>query len=122
MIFRTRKLVKPEDLNPRGTLFGGRLLAWVDEEAAIFTMCQLETKMVVTKLISEINFISPAFQGEVVEIGLEVIGFGKSSITLSCVARNKDTGKDLVRIDKMVFVAVDENGLAKGHGKTEEKL
>jgi len=28
MRFHTRKWVKPEDLNPNGTLFGGRLLAW----------------------------------------------------------------------------------------------
>ena len=34
MKFHTRKWVKPEDLNPNGTLFGGRLLAWIDEEAA----------------------------------------------------------------------------------------
>jgi len=32
MNFRTRKLIKPEDLNARGTLFGGRVLAWIDEE------------------------------------------------------------------------------------------
>ena len=33
MNFHTRKWVKPEDLNPNGTLFGGSLLAWIDEEA-----------------------------------------------------------------------------------------
>ena len=33
MRFHTRKWVKPEDLNPNGTLFGGRLLEWIDEEA-----------------------------------------------------------------------------------------
>ena len=36
MRFHTRKWVKPEDLNPNGTLFGGRLLAWIDEEAALY--------------------------------------------------------------------------------------
>lgn len=34
MNFHTRKWVKPEDLNPNGTLFGGSLLRWIDEEAA----------------------------------------------------------------------------------------
>ena len=43
MNFYTRKLIKPEDLNSRGTLFGGRLLQWIDEEAAVYAMCQLET-------------------------------------------------------------------------------
>jgi acyl-CoA hydrolase len=31
MRFHTRKWIKPEDLNPNGTLFGGQLLAWIDE-------------------------------------------------------------------------------------------
>ena len=35
MNFHTRKWVKPEDLNPNGTLFGGSLLRWIDEEAAM---------------------------------------------------------------------------------------
>ena len=42
MKFRTRKLIKPEDLNARGTLFGGQMLKWIDEEASIFTNCQLK--------------------------------------------------------------------------------
>jgi acyl-CoA hydrolase len=29
MRFHTRKWIKPEDLNPNGTLFGGQLLAWM---------------------------------------------------------------------------------------------
>ena len=36
--FRTRKWVKPEDLNANGTLFGGSLLRWIDEEAAIYAL------------------------------------------------------------------------------------
>ena len=44
MNFHTRKWVKPEDLNPNGTLFGGSLLRWIDEEAAIYaivnTLCE----------------------------------------------------------------------------------
>jgi len=64
MRFLTRKLVQPQDLNVRGTLFGGRLLAWVDEEAAIFAGVETRHNKVVTKSISAINFIAPAFQGE----------------------------------------------------------
>ena len=36
MEFRTRKLIKPEDLNAGGTLFGGQLLKWIYEEAAFY--------------------------------------------------------------------------------------
>ena len=55
MIYHTRKLVKPDDLNAGGSLFGGSLLRWIDEEAAIYVMCQLDSKNVVTKFMSEIN-------------------------------------------------------------------
>lgn len=41
MNLHTRKWVKPEDLNPNGTLFGGSLLKWIDEEAAIYAILQL---------------------------------------------------------------------------------
>ena len=36
-------MVMPADLNGAGTLFGGRCLAWVDEEAAIYATFQLKT-------------------------------------------------------------------------------
>lgn len=122
MNFHTRKLIKPEDLNPRGTLFGGRLLEWIDEEAAIYAMCQLDTKDIVTKLISEINFISPAYQGDVIKIGVEPVNFGRTSLTLKVTVINKDTGNTIVQIDKMVFVSLDLDGKPLPHGKTEQKL
>ena len=33
--FYTRKWVRPEDLNAHGTLFGGSLLRWIDDEAVV---------------------------------------------------------------------------------------
>jgi len=50
--------VKPGDLNARGTLFGGQLLKWIDEEASIFTICQLGERSIVTKAMSEIKLRS----------------------------------------------------------------
>lgn len=122
MNFRTRKLIKPEDLNPRGTLFGGRILQWIDEEAAIYAMCQLDTKNIVTKLISEINFVSPAYQGDVIEIGVEPTNYGRTSLTLKVSVRNKETGNIIVEIERMVFVSLDENGVPTPHGKTQQKF
>ncbi|MGY4542550.1 acyl-CoA hydrolase [Arthrobacter sp. UYNi723] len=49
MTFRSRKLVRPEDLHANGTLFGGSLLTWIDEEAAIFAILQLGNGRAVTK-------------------------------------------------------------------------
>jgi acyl-CoA thioesterase YciA len=116
MKFRTRKLIKPEDLNARGTLFGGQVLKWIDEEASIFTICQLKERSIVTKAMSEINFVSSAKLGDIVEIGCELVQFGTTSVTISCEVRNKDTKKTIIRIDKIVFVSVDENARPKPHG------
>ncbi len=119
MRFHTRKWVKPQDLNPNGTLFGGRLLEWIDEEAALYSIIQLENQKTVTKFISEIDFQSSAKQGDIVEIGIDVVKFGQASLTLKCEVRNKMTRKTIITVDRIVMVSLDENGNAKAHGKTE---
>ena len=119
MKFHTRKWVKPEDLNPNQTLFGGRLLQWIDEEAALYAIIQLENTKVVTKYISEINFISAPQQGDIIEIGIKATHFGSSSITLKCEVRNKVTQKMILTIDKLVFVNLDAHGNPLPHGKTK---
>jgi acyl-CoA hydrolase len=121
MNFHTRKWIKPEDLNPNGTLFGGSLLRWIDEEAAIYAIVQLENDRVVTKYISEINFVSSARLGDIVELGITAIQFGRTSLTMRCEVRNKITRKSILTIDKLVFVNLDENGTPVPHGKIKIK-
>jgi acyl-CoA hydrolase len=119
MRFLSRRLVMPNDLNYANSLFGGRALEWIDEEAAIYAICQLETNCLVTKHIGEINFESPAMQGDVVEFGLVTKRVGKSSITVTCLVRNKATKKTICLADDIVFVKVDpETRLPIAHGKT----
>ena len=118
MRFHTRKWVKPEDLNPNGTLFGGRLLEWIDEEAALYTIIQLENSRIVTKYISEINFMSSAKQGDIVELGIEVSNFGRSSLSLKCEARNKMTRETILTVDNIIMVNLGEDGKPKPHGET----
>jgi acyl-CoA hydrolase len=118
MNFHTRKWVKPEDLNPNGTLFGGSLLKWIDEEAAIYAICQLNNHRVVTKYMSEINFLSSAVQGDIIEMGIVATQFGTTSITLYCEVRNKITCQSILTIDKIVFVNIDQDFNPVPHGKT----
>ena len=119
MNYHTRKWIKPEDLNPNHTLFGGRLLQWIDEEAALYAIVQLETQRCVTKYISEINFVSSAKQGDIIEIGIVATDFGTTSITLQCEVRNMMTRQTIITIDKIIFVGVDEQGKPTKHGKTK---
>ena len=119
MKFHSRKWVKPEDLNANGTLFGGKVLAWIDEEAALYSIVQLENKKVVTKYMSEINFMSNAQKGDIIEIGIEVVKFGTTSITLNCEVRNKMTHESIVTVDNIIMVNLDDDGNPKPHGKTK---
>ena len=119
MRFHTRKWVKPEDLNPNGTLFGGKLLAWIDEDLALYSIIQLENSRVVTKYMSEINFRSSAKQGDIIEIGIDVVKFGNSSLTLKCEARNMMTRETIITIDSTTMVSLDVDGKPRPHGKTQ---
>jgi acyl-CoA thioesterase YciA len=119
MRFHTRKWVKPEDLNPNGTLFGGRLLQWIDEEAALYSIAQLENTKIVTKYISDINFQDKAEKGDIVEIGMDVVKFGKTSLTLRCEVRNMMTRKTIISIDTIIMVNLGKDGFPAPHGKTE---
>ena len=119
MRFHTRKWIKPEDLNANGTLFGGRLLAWITEEAALYSIIQLENKKIVLKYMSEINFMHSATQGDIVEIGIEAVRFGSTSLTLKCEARNKMTRETIATVDQLILVNLDDEGKPKPHGKTQ---
>ncbi|NIE66838.1 acyl-CoA thioesterase [Burkholderia sp. Ax-1719] len=98
-------------------LFGGSLLRWIDEEAAIYAICQLDNQRVVTKLISEVNFVSSARQGDIIELGITATDFGRTSITLRCEVRNKVTRKSILTIEKMVFVNMGADGKPAPHGR-----
>lgn len=117
--YRTRKWVKPEDLNANGTLFGGSLLRWIDEEAAIYAIIQLGNPRSVTKLISEINFRSSARQGDMIEMGLRAVKFGRTSLTMRAKVRNIISGEVILTIEKIVFVSLDVDGNPVPHGYTD---
>ena len=119
MKFHTRKWIKPEDLNPNGTLFGGRLLEWIDEEAALYAIVQLENQHIVTKYITEIDFKCSAKEGDIIEIGIDVLKFGSTSITLRCEVRNMMTRAAIITIEKIVMVNLDSDGNPKIHNKTK---
>ena len=121
IIFRSRKMVKSEDLNGRNTLFGGRLMAWIDEECAIYCACQMNSGNIVTKYMSEMNFQAPAYQGDVIEIGVATVDIGTTSLTVTCVVRDKVTKREIITIDKIVFVCVDREGRAAPHNIAARK-
>jgi acyl-CoA hydrolase len=115
MVNSFRRLVQPGDLNPGNRLFGGKLLAWIDEGAALYAMCQMRTKLVVTKKISEVLYDKPVFSGDVLEFWCETEHLGRTSLTVSCRVSRKNfqdsqDHSDVVTSCAIVFVAIDEEG------------
>ena len=94
-------------------------MAWLDEELALYTIIQLENSRIVTKHMSEINFRSSAKQGDIIEIGIDVVKFGRSSIELICEARNMMTRETIITIASTTMVNLGDDGKPKAHGKTE---
>ncbi|MBC3763854.1 acyl-CoA thioesterase [Quadrisphaera oryzae] len=117
--FRTRTWVRPEHLNANGTTSAGSIVRWVDEEAAIYAILQLGSHRVVTKLISSAVFTAPAQVGDLVEMGLRVVRFGRTSLTVRAEVRNMVTREEIVTIDQIVFVNLGDDGRPAPHGYTE---
>jgi len=69
--------------------------------------------------MSEINFVSSAKKGDIIELGMLATKFGKTSLTITCEVRNKLTRKTILAVDEIVFVCLDENGKPSPHGKTQ---
>ncbi len=116
MRYHSRMWVRPENLNANGTLFGGHLLSWIDEQTALYAIVQLGNERVVTKYMSEINFVSSAWQGDIIELGVFPVKFGRTSLTLQCNVRNMVTRASIITIDRIVMVSLDEQGRPMEHG------
>lgn len=116
MKYRTRKLVMHGDLNGIGILFGGRVLEWIDEEAYIYSTCQLGTDQIVTRSIGHVGFKNGANVGDIVEFGIETVKVGNTSITLRATVRNMKTKKIITTVDDIVFVNI-KDGKPYPHGK-----
>ncbi len=122
-----RRIVMYEDLNSAGTIFGGKLVAWIDEGTAIYASCQMNARRIVTKKISELIFNQPAKLGDMLEIWCKVAKAGTTSLTISTLVTRRSFADDPVPRKnplnsyvlkpeaeicrcELVFVSVDEKG------------
>lgn len=108
----TTKMVLPNDTNPLGNLFGGQLLAWMDEIAAISAHRHCK-RVVVTASINHVAFTNPIKHGEFVTIEAKVSRAFNSSmeIYLDVFTEDNITGERKKCNEAIyTFVAVDQNG------------
>lgn len=104
------QLVLPEDLNPSGRLFGGRLLAWIDIVAAI-TARRHAGCNVTTASIDRLQFKEGAFPGDTLVLRGRITYAGNTSMEIRVdTFREQESGKlRLINTAYLVMVAIDAN-------------
>ncbi|MEH7122450.1 acyl-CoA thioesterase [Bacillus sp. JJ1532] len=105
-------IVLPPDTNAYGTLFGGKLMAYIDDAAAISGMRHAR-RNVVTASTDSVDFLHPIHQGDAVCLEAFVTYTGRSSmeVFVKVIAEDLLTGESNVcAMSFLTMVAVDKNG------------
>lgn len=102
-----------KDIGVHGNLFGGNMMAFVDEAAAAF-VCQIcNTPRMVTVRVSEFEFKKPVKVGHILKFYGEVVKFGTTSIIVSIAVKRFSVYTQVeeeVTSTNMTFVRIDEEG------------
>ena len=105
--------VLPSDTNALGTIFGGRIMEWVDLGGAIVASRHCR-KVAVTVSMDALNFICPVNLGDIVILKAAVNYTHKTSmeIGIRIEAENALTGvRRHTASAYITFVALDEKGI-----------
>jgi len=111
-ITRLVDLVFPNQTNHLGTLFGGHALAMMDMAASIAAH-RYARNTVVTASIERTDFLTPVYEGELVEVTGQVIRTGRTSLVVQVelVAENLLSGeRRLCTRGVFNMVALDKSG------------
>ncbi len=90
------EIVFPEDTNPYGSLFGGRLVSLMDK-AAFLCATRHARKNCVTASMDRLDFLAPIGKGYIVEIEAHINYVARSSMEIELNVSAEDTlsGKHL---------------------------
>ncbi len=113
LVYRNSKLCMTKDLGLHGNMFGGKMMALLDEVASIFASEICDTPRIVTKKIEEVIFNRPVKVGQIIKIYCGIERIGNTSLTLNIEARvyNVYTEQEsLVCSTRMMFVKIDNEG------------
>jgi acyl-CoA hydrolase len=116
MKFENHKVVKPEDLNHYGFLFGGKLLQWVDEYSWIAASLEFPNHNFVTKSMDKIEFRKSVRSGAIINFQISKAVQGKAFVKYEVKVFAKHTtenNNELVFNTTVTFVSVDKNGKIK---------
>ncbi len=117
----TKRIVLARDIGIHGNLFGGMLMAWIDEAAAAFATEYCYTPNMVTVRVGEMLFKKPLKAGHHLRIYGQVQHLGNTSITLCLEARKYSlysSEETLVCSTNITFVRIDDDGTPTAIGET----
>lgn len=112
-ILLSKKIVMAKDIGVHGNLFGGILMAWLDEAAASLATEFCKTPNMVTVKIGELAFKKPLKAGHHLRIYGKINHIGNSSIEIYLEAKryNLYSQEEVVVCDTTsTFVRVDDDG------------
>jgi acyl-CoA hydrolase len=107
----SRYLIMPHQANPRGTAFGGVIVAWIDMVAAMAAQRHCG-KEVVTAGIDSLAFKEPISIGDHVVLRASVNYVSRTSMEVGVRVTREDpyTGEEAIATTAhLTFVALDEN-------------
>ncbi|MFO8069487.1 MAG: acyl-CoA thioesterase [Alkalibacterium sp.] len=78
-VVQTHRILPP-DLNDHQTLFGGKLMSYIDDTASISVSRFARTNDIVTASMDELHFIHPIRPGHSVCVETYVTGVGRTSV------------------------------------------
>lgn len=106
----SHRLVLPSDLNQYGYLYGGRLLAWIDEAAWIAASLAYPHCQFVTVGMSEVAFHHSVRQGTILGIDCQLVREGETSVTYRVVVVDERDDPAPKFSTEISFVSVDDEG------------
>jgi len=107
--------VMTQHLGYHGNLFGGQMLAWIDEAGVAFASEVCGTPQMVTVHMSEVRFNAPVRPTQIIKIYGKVEKMGTSSVTLRIEARRHSVyngTQKTVCSTQITFVRIDGDGEA----------
>ena len=104
-------LVQPSHLNGGNRLFGGTLLNWIDEVAAIVAMRHAGVKTVTTAAIDGLDFKAGAYLNDLIVLVGYVIYTGRTSmeVRVDTYVESADGMRRIINRANIILVAIDEN-------------
>jgi acyl-CoA thioesterase YciA len=107
-----RVIMMPKDTNAHGTIFGGVILSYIDQAAAVEAR-RHGAALIVTVAMREVVFHEPVNVGDLVSFYTQLVRIGRTSITVAVevFSQREDGAENRVKVTEaeVTFVNIDKD-------------